>query len=87
MDTGTGTTLVIPALGFSSGPQLFLYPLCRQFDTTITELIPLMIIMIITNGVIEFGFRDIGNIELALTVVKKSGYPATGNGDRIKKQN
>ena len=83
MDTGTDTTMVIPALGFSSGHLLFLYPLLRQFDITITELIFLMIIMIITNRVIEFGFRDTGSAEKHVTVGKESGYPATGNGIRI----
>jgi hypothetical protein len=87
MGTGMDTTLMaVPTLDFSSGHLLFLYPLLRQFDTTITELILLMIIMIITNRVIEFGFRDTGSAEKRVTVGKESGYLAIGNGGRIKKQ-
>ncbi len=36
--------------------------------------------MIITKGVIEFGFQDIGNIEERPTVGRGFGFQATGNG-------
>jgi len=36
--------------------------------------------MIITKGVIEFGFQDIGNIEERPTVGREFGFEATGNG-------
>lgn len=38
--------------------------------------------MIITKGVIELGFRDIGNIEEHPTVGREFGFQATGNGDK-----
>ncbi len=84
MDTGTDTTMVIPTLGFSSGPQLFLYLLLRQFDTTMSDHIPLMIIT--TSKMIGYGFRDTWNIGKPPMVGKESGYLAIGNGDRINKK-
>jgi hypothetical protein len=85
MDIVTDTTLMgVPTLDSLSGHLLFLCPLLRQFDTTITDLILLRIIMSIT-GMIEFGFQDIGDIELAPTVGEEFGFLATGNGDRIDK--
>jgi hypothetical protein len=39
--------------------------------------------MIITNRVIGFGFRDIGDIEKLPTVREGFGFLVTGNGDRL----
>ena len=79
MDAGMDTTLVIPALGSSSGHLLFSYPLLHQFDITITDHIPLMITMSMIV-MTEFGSPGIGNTGVAPMVGKKSGFPATGNG-------
>lgn len=82
MDIVTDTTLMgVPTLDSLSGPLFFLCPLLRQFDTTITDLILLRIIMSIT-GMIEFGSPGVGSIGRAPTVGKEFGFPATGNGDR-----
>ncbi len=84
MDTDTDTTLgVIPTLGYLSAHPLF-FCLLLLLDSTITGLIPL--IMVITNRVIAFGFRDIGNIERLPMVGKRSGFLVTGSGDRIDKE-
>lgn len=73
--------MVVRTIGHLSGPRLFYYPLLRpRLDTTIIALIPLGITMIITKGVIEFGFQDIGNIEERPTVGREFGFEATGNG-------
>jgi len=80
----TDTTLVaVPTLDSLSAPLFSLYPLLPQFDTTMNDLIPLMIIR---NRMIEFGFRDTGSTEKHVTVGKESGCLATGNGGRINKK-
>jgi hypothetical protein len=87
MDTTTDTILAaIPTLGYSLDHLSFLFPLLRQFDTTITGRTPLTVTMIITNRVIGFGFRDIGDIEKLPTVREGFGFLVTGNGDRINKE-
>jgi hypothetical protein len=63
-----------------------LYPLLPQFDTTMNDLIPLIILMIIMNRMIELGFRVIGRTEKHVTVGKEFGCLAIGNGDRIDKK-
>jgi hypothetical protein len=63
-----------------------LFPLLPQFDTTMNDLIPLMMLMIIMNRMIEFGFRDTGSTEKHVTVGKGFGCLAIGNGDRINKK-
>jgi len=78
MDT---TLMAVPTLDFLSGHLLFLYPLLPQFDTTMSDHIPLMIIT--TSKMIEFGFRDTWNIGNPPMVGKESGFLAIGNGDRI----
>ena len=84
---GTDTTLmVVPTLDSLSAPLFSLYPLLRQFDITITDLIPLVVIMIIMTRMIEFGFWDTGRTEKHVTVGKESGCLAIGNGDRINKK-
>jgi hypothetical protein len=60
-----------------------LYPLLPQFDTTMNDLILLMIIM---NRMIEFGFRDTGSTEKHVTVGEEPGCLAIGNGDRINEK-
>jgi len=75
----------IPTLDSLSAPLLFLYPLLPQFDTTMNDLIPLMIIMIITNRMIGFGFQDTWNIGKPHMVGKECGRLAIGNGGRIEK--
>jgi hypothetical protein len=85
MGTGTDTTLMaVPTLDSLSGHLLFLYPLLRQFDTTMSGHIPLMIIT--TSKMIGYGFRDTWNIGKPPMVGKESGYLAIGNGDRINKK-
>ena len=84
MVTGTDTRIMaIPALGSLSVRLLFSCPLLRQFDTTITDLILLMITMRM-SGMTEFGSQGIGNIVVAPTDGKEFGFLAIGNGDRIK---
>jgi len=84
MGTGTDTTLMaVPTLDSLSGHLLFLYLLLRQFDTTMSGHIPLMIIM---SKMIGYGFRDTWNIGKPPMVGKESGYLAIGNGDRINKK-
>jgi hypothetical protein len=85
MGIDTDITMVIPALGFLLGHLLFLYPLLRRFDITTTGLILPAIPMGMTV-MTEFGFRGIGNIELARTVAEEFGFPATGNGDRTSRK-
>ena len=71
-------------IDYDIGSPCFLwYPLLPQFDTTMNDLIPLMIIR---NRMIEFGFRDTGSTEKHGTVGKESGCLAIGNGDRINKK-
>ena len=71
-------------IDYDIGSPCFLwYPLLPQFDTTMNDLIPLMIIR---NRMIEFGFRDTGSTEKHVTVGKESGCLAIGNGDRINKK-
>ena len=71
-------------IDYDIGSPCFLwYPLLPQFDTTMNDPIPPMIIM---NRMIAIGFRDTGSIEKHVTVVKESGYLAIGNGDRINKK-
>ena len=83
---GMGTTIMaIPALGSSSGHVLSFYPLLRQFDTTITDLIPLTITMSMT-GMTGSGSQGIGNIGMAPTVGKEFGFLVTGNGGRTNKK-
>jgi hypothetical protein len=60
-----------------------LYPLLPQFDTTMNDLILLMIIM---NRMIGFGFQDTGSTEKHVTVGEGFGYLAIGNGGRIDKK-
>jgi len=86
MDTGTDTTMAIPALGFSSGLLLFLYPLLHLRDTTITDHTPLKITPIITSRMIEFGFLDIWNTGKPRMVGKEFGYLVIGSGDRISRE-
>lgn len=86
MGTGTDTTLMaVRILDSLSGHPVFLYPLLRQFAITITDLILLTITMG-TTGMTECGSQGIGNTEVAPMVGKGFGFPATGNGDRIKKK-
>jgi len=73
-----------PTLDFLSGHLLFLYPLLRQFDTTMSDQIPRMIIT--TSKMIGYGFRDTWNTGKPPMVGKESGYLAIGNGDRNNKE-
>jgi hypothetical protein len=69
----------IPTMEFFGVHLFFMFPLHRSIPIT-------PIHRVIITQVIEFGFRDIGDIEKLPTVGKRFGFLVTGNGDTIDKE-